>query len=230
MFKTSDLNEPATFHERTRTSKLLLEVLESLVPGNLPLPNQHLPTDILQLIFDQVLLLDDPRARRSTIYSLAQTSVAWSKLALPKCRNEVFIDSFRELENWVDINADTSTVAPRRKLELFNLDYEDLSERDAETFAAAFEVIDPKEVHLNLGRKELIDVWWETLYEVLGNIKDNFCLKLPTIGAADYEAALDLLIQPGRHNSNRRELYFNSEAAPQEIRVVEQAFTEGRGI
>jgi len=91
---------------RIDTAKILFDAVLSLSnPSSpFPLPNQHLPTEILCLIFDHVAQEPNMHHRRTTLRSLIQTSTDWRKIALPTWNSQVILCSEVDASMWCESN------------------------------------------------------------------------------------------------------------------------------
>ncbi|GAA5968045.1 hypothetical protein JCM3765_003565 [Sporobolomyces pararoseus] len=216
---------------RIKASKLLLDAIETLATLELPLPNQHLPTDILHLIFDHVTQFEDPFDRRDTIYALAQTSVAWSRIALKKCQSDVFIGSYRELENWEELylKGTFDDGEEERQYDLFTVWlWGCIENRDPEIFERVLRRLETKAISVKLEQyTELDDGWWEAIDKILDAFPHNYSFSVPLHDSHDYQRALHSFIAANTNDSTpRRELFFTGQAMQTPTQIVRDMFTD----
>ncbi|GAA5988369.1 hypothetical protein JCM5350_004419 [Sporobolomyces pararoseus] len=92
--------DPLPFITAVDVVQLVLRAVKSLSssPSSLPVPNRHLPPELLQHIFTFLLAEESPAERQQAILSLSRTSVSWRRIVLE--RPFVYIDSLSKLDKF----------------------------------------------------------------------------------------------------------------------------------
>ncbi|GAA5981058.1 hypothetical protein JCM5350_000027 [Sporobolomyces pararoseus] len=137
--------DPPPFDVLIDLSQRLLSAVKaiSLSSSPFPIPNRHLPPEILHNIYDYVILEQGPIERQDTIVALSATSTLWHQLV--EERPVAYLNSCT-------------------KLELYQDDHERLRE------SGANRLHDWEEIYLNLWKEDVFrvfDEWWESLHVVL---------------------------------------------------------------
>ncbi|GAA5980113.1 hypothetical protein JCM5350_001767 [Sporobolomyces pararoseus] len=220
---------------RIAASKSLHDVIAIFsTRASLPIQNLNLPHDILSLIFDQILDLEDPLVRRKTMHSLALTSIAWSKIAFPRCTSDVFIGTVREAKEWSEYSRRKKTFSRQsRQLDSLRIKWglEESETLDTETkllkefFGGGMR---PKHVSVEVPRFESIgNSHWYKIIEQLVRDVENFSLTIPVETLEENRAALCTFV-PGRPQSldSRRELTFEGSPEFIPLFVVKSIFND----
>ncbi|GAA5964596.1 hypothetical protein JCM3765_007635 [Sporobolomyces pararoseus] len=115
-----------------------------------PVPNRHLPPEILHLIYDYVILDRDVREREKTLFALSTTSILWRKIVDE--RPVVLLDSLRRLGLYEDFCLDLKEIGSTRWRQPL------------------------EEVHINFSKEDpddVYDVWWGSVERLLDSRAKN---------------------------------------------------------
>ncbi|GAA5955980.1 hypothetical protein JCM3765_000060 [Sporobolomyces pararoseus] len=231
VLEPSSPESAVSFDDRIAASKSLHDLITILSPRTaLPIQNQHLPHDILVLIFDEVLDFEDPLERRKTMHSLALTSIAWSKIAFPRCISDVFLGSVDESEKWLERSQEEKIYSRQfRQLDYLRIRWDnDFWEFEEELFKEYFGGMRPKHesVEVAHSKSNSNDRWYAIIWETVQDI-ENCSLSMPVETVEDHREALHRFIVGGRHGrEGRKELKFDGWPAFIPLSVVEQNFSE----
>ncbi|GAA5862775.1 hypothetical protein JCM5353_001291 [Sporobolomyces roseus] len=232
---STSIDAPATLATRADTIRSLLDAVLSLSnpTSSFPLPNQHLPTEILCLILDHVAQEPDMYHRRSTLRSLVSTSTDWRKIALPTWNSQVIITSCAGFNRWKDSDRYKALRSQSGGLDSLyvNLSNDPVDEIDSILNkwvheAMAFEV---RSLHLDLAVDEFnfpigSMYWYEWANGIMTRSENQF-LKMPAWTDLNYDDAFYVFSDWNRGDGCRKELYLGLGTAPVELDM--EALEEG---